>query len=90
MNKVRDALETSANLTENELHHLIHQMFEKSLEITPYTWSSFSVKFADVSKASRISGLCKSSFIFGAVVATVGVNNKSYSVNTPSFDSSNV
>ena len=30
-------METSANLTENELHHLIHQMFEKSLEITPYT-----------------------------------------------------
>ena len=35
--EIRDALETSANLTENELHHLINQMFEKSLEITPYT-----------------------------------------------------
>ena len=35
--EIRDTLETSANLTENELHHLIHQMFEKSLEITPYT-----------------------------------------------------
>ncbi len=35
--EIRDALEASALLSENELLHLIDQMFERSLQITPYT-----------------------------------------------------
>lgn len=35
--EVRDALEAAATLTESELLHLIDRMFEKSLQITPYT-----------------------------------------------------
>ena len=35
--EVRYALEAAATLTESELLHLIDRMFEKSLQITPYT-----------------------------------------------------
>jgi amidase len=35
--EIRDALEAAASLSENELHHVIDRMFERSLEITPYT-----------------------------------------------------
>lgn len=35
--EIRDALEASASLSESELQRLIDQMFEKSLQITPYT-----------------------------------------------------
>ncbi|MGG5369509.1 amidase [Enterococcus sp. AZ196] len=35
--EIRDALEVSSSLSETELQHLIEKMFEKSLQITPYT-----------------------------------------------------
>ena len=35
--EIRDALEVSASLSETELTHVIEQMFDKSLKITPYT-----------------------------------------------------
>ncbi|WP_137664415.1 amidase [Enterococcus hulanensis] len=35
--EIRDALEASSNLSEIELQHLIERMFERSLQITPYT-----------------------------------------------------